>query len=53
MNAFNGAFGVTSIVVLAALGLQAWTVLRTARRLDDRLSLTLFVAGRTVLRPTS
>jgi len=45
MNAFNGAFGITSIVVLAAFGLQAWAVLRTARRLDDRLSLTLFVAA--------
>jgi len=45
MDGNTATFGVTHFIVMAALALQVWTFARTARRLKDRLSLTLFVGG--------
>jgi len=45
MDGTTSAFGVTHFIVMAALALQAWAVVRTAGRLADRLSLTLFAGA--------
>lgn len=45
MSENESMLAITSMIVVTAFGLQAWTVLRTARQLSDRLPLTLFAAA--------
>ncbi|WNJ99443.1 PAS domain-containing protein [Thalassospiraceae bacterium LMO-JJ14] len=45
MQELEGVLGATTIVVLSALGLQFWTLVRSARHLEDKVSLTLFAAS--------
>lgn len=40
----TGVFGVTALIVVSALVLQAWAFARTVRHLDDRMLLVLFMA---------
>jgi len=45
MTGIGEIFGASGAVLLCALGLQTWTMLRTGRFLGDKLSLALFVAA--------
>ncbi len=45
MTGIELTFGATTIVVVAALGLQGWTAARSWRTVGDKMSMALFVAS--------